>query len=115
MIIVDEKIYDRKHISDTFNIFFTTIGSELDKKISSDRNPIAHMTSINNSLFITEIDESDVRAVIMNLKNLSAGYDNIPASIAKELLNSYVTPLNQLINISFNPLASDHVIRRYMK
>ena len=28
-------------------------------------------------------------------------YDDIPASIAKELINSYITPLTQLINRSF--------------
>ena len=55
------------------------------------------MTSINNSLFVTDILEHDVITVIMNMKNSTAGYDNIPAS----MLNTYEIPLTQLINRSF--------------
>ena len=51
LVIDNEKIYDRKTISNTFNNFFTSIGTELDKKIKSTKNHISHMKSINNSFF----------------------------------------------------------------
>ena len=37
-----------------------------------------------------------------SLKNSSAGYDGIPASIAKQLINSYIKPLSYLINKSIS-------------
>ena len=46
------------------------------------------MKSINNSFYLPEMYESDVISVITGLKNSSAGHDNIPASIAKEVINS---------------------------
>ena len=54
------------------------------------------MTSINNSFYVSEIDNSDVISVIMSGKNSSTTYDNISDSIAKELINRDITPLTQV-------------------
>ena len=35
LVVEKKKIYDKKTISNTFNIFFTSIGNEFDKKIKS--------------------------------------------------------------------------------
>lgn len=87
-----------ENISQTHSIFFTTIESELDMQIYLDTNPIVNINSVNNRFCC---NESDVIAVITNMKNSSAGADNIPSSISKEPLNTWVAPLTYMINRLF--------------
>ena len=54
------------------------------------------------SMFIPYISEYEIIYLIKSLKNSSAGYDNIPASIAKQCnIQHYIKPLIYLINSSF--------------
>ena len=52
-------------------------------------------------MFIPYITEYEITQNIISLKNSSAGWDSIPASIAKQSILFYVKPLTQLINRSF--------------
>ena len=54
-----------------------------------------------NSIFIPYINEKDITQVVNSLKNSSAGWDFIPASTAKQSIQSYIKPLTGLINSSF--------------
>ena len=42
----------------------------------------------------------DVKDTILSLKNSSPGYDELPASIAKQCIYNYVVPLTYIINMS---------------
>ena len=53
------------------------------------------------SMFIPYISEYEIIEIIKSLKNSSAGYDNIPALIAKQCIQHYIKPLTYLINSSF--------------
>ena len=57
---------------------------------------------INDSITISYVNESEIISVIKSLNKSSAGYDGIPASIAMQLINSYVKPLSYLINKSIS-------------
>ena len=57
---------------------------------------------INDSITIPYVNESEIISDTKSLKNSSAGYDGIPASIAKQLINSYIKPLSYLINKSIS-------------
>ena len=59
---------------------------------------------INDSITIPYINESEIISVFKSLKNYIAGYDipGIPASITKQLINSYIKPLSHLINKSIS-------------
>ena len=60
---------------------------------------------INHSITIPHIIESEIFSVIKLLENIGAGYDAIPASIARQQINSYIKPLSYLINKSiFNEI-----------
>ena len=61
---------------------------------------LSNVTMVNDSMLIPYITEAEVVSVIKSLKNSSAGYDVVPASIAKLLINSYIKPLTYLINKS---------------
>ena len=45
------------------------------------------------SMFIPYISEYEITEIIKSLKNSSAGYDNIPTSIAKQCIQHYIKPL----------------------
>ena len=53
------------------------------------------------SMFIPYISEYEITETVKSLKNSSAGWDFIPASIAKQCLKHYIKPLTYLINSSF--------------
>ena len=52
-------------------------------------------------MFIPYISEYKITETVKSLKNSSAGWDFVPASIAKQCLKHYIKPLTYLINSSF--------------
>ena len=54
-----------------------------------------------NCIVTPYINEKDITQVVNSLRNSSAGWDFIPASIAKQSIQSYIQPLTGLINSSF--------------
>ena len=53
------------------------------------------------SMFIPYISEYEITETVKSLKNSSAGWDFIPASIDKQCLKHYIKPLTYVINSSF--------------
>ena len=60
------------------------------------------MKPINSRFYLPDIYESDVISMIVDLRNSIAGYYTIPASIDKELINSFITQSTRMINRSFH-------------
>ena len=48
-----------------------------------------------------ELCIAEVRQTILSMKNSSAGWDDFPARVAKQSIDSYIEPLTCLINRSF--------------
>ena len=42
----------------------------------------------------------DIKTTMLSLKNSSPGYDELPASIAKQCIDNYVVPLTYIVNMS---------------
>ena len=78
---------DSGEIANSFNDFFVTIGSELAKNIVSTTDPMSYVDPCYK-----------VRQTILSLKNSSAGWDDFPALVAKQSIESYIEPLTCLIN-----------------
>ena len=74
------------------------LADEIDKSNLSD--PLFNATMVNGPMTIPYITEAEVISFIKSLKNSSTGYDDVPASIAKQLINSYIKSLTDLINKS---------------
>ena len=55
-----------------------------------------------NTININEINVNEIKSVIASLTNSAAGYDEMPASIMKQLINNYAEPLTYLINQSIS-------------
>ena len=54
------------------------------------------------SIDIPEINTGEIISVISSLSNSAAGYDEMPASIMKQLIPCFVHPLTFLINKSIS-------------
>ena len=92
---------DKDIISNAFNNYFVTIGLQLTNTININKNPWTYINSTMNSILIPYINEKDITQVVNSLKHSSAGWDFIPASIAKQSIQSYIKPLTGHINSSF--------------
>ena len=70
------------------------------KNIQTETNPLQYFESIKNSIHIPDINMDEVRTIISAIKNSASGYDELPASILKQCLDSYLEPLTLLKNLS---------------
>ena len=58
---------------------------------------MSYVDNIMNSIVISCMD---IKTTILSLKNSSPGYDELPASIAKQCIANYVVPLTYIVNMS---------------
>ena len=98
----DEVISDNLKIANAFNDYFVSIGAELSKNITSTIDPLSFVTPIQNSMFMPELSENEVKTVILDLNNSAAGWDNFPTFVAKKCVDGYLTPLTKIINKSIS-------------
>ena len=97
-IVNNKHITDSYDISNAFNNFFASIGSELAGNITSSINPLSYLKSVQNSMFMPKVSENEVKNIIMSFKNSAAGWDNFPTFVAKQCVDSYISPLTYIIN-----------------
>ena len=62
---------------------------------------MSYVNNCNNSLVIPPITIAEVRQTILSFNNSSPGWDDFPAIVAKQSIDSYIEPLTCLINRSF--------------
>ena len=97
-------ITGNSNISNTFNNYFSNIASNLDSQIPScNFSPLSFLpSSLNQSMFLSPVSISEVKAVISNIKITKSGTENIPSFLVKlssEILSPIIT---ELINHSFS-------------
>ena len=99
-LINGQYISDSKTIANSFNNYFINIGSSLASSIKSENDPLLYFQTNKKSIYIPEIDKSEIEPIISSINNSAAGYDELPASIMKQCIGSYIDPLIFLINQS---------------
>ena len=55
-----------------------------------------------HSIYIPDIKKNEIITVINTLKNSAPGNDEMPASILKQCIETYIDPLTYLVNLSIN-------------
>ena len=60
------------------------------------------MNHNHHNLFIPNIEETEIKNIILTLKNTAAGHDDLPGSITKKFEEFYITPLTYIINLSIS-------------
>ena len=93
-------VTDCQIIANEFNNFFVSIGPQLASNIYSSVNPLLYVRNVVNSIVIPTITPAEIRTIILSTKNSSPGWDDIPASVAKKCIGSYIAPLTHVINNS---------------
>ena len=81
---------------------FINVGSSLTNNIHSTSNPWLYVQITEKCMSIPEIHTNKVNTMISGMKNSASGYDEIPTYILKQCIDSYITPLTCLINMSIS-------------
>ena len=68
----------------------------------STTNPLRYVHSIDECITIPEINANEVKTITLAIKNSASGYEELPASILKQCIDSYIEPLTCLINMSIS-------------
>ena len=91
---------DKNQIANSFNNYFVNIGKSLAQQITSTINPLSYINTNIHSIYIPDIKK--IITVINTLKNSAPGNDEMPASILKQCIKTYIDPLTYLVNLSIN-------------
>ena len=91
-------------MANSFNDFFTNIGSAIEAKIP--RSKISFSSFLgdpnNKSIFLTSVDNKEIRLLIGQMKSTKAcGPNSIPGNLLTEFSELLVYPLVSIINMSF--------------
>ena len=101
--VSNTEITDKSQIADLFNDYFSTIGSNIAKKVpisSLSASPQDFMTFSNSKFSFTTVSESQVKKLIDELDgNKAVGLDNIPAWILKQTSDIIVPHLTYIFNL----------------
>ena len=101
-LINNQYISYSKVIANAFNMYFINVGSSLANNIHSTSNPLLYVQSTEKCMTIPEVHVNEVNTIISAMKNSASGHDELPTSIQKQCIDSYITPLTCLINISIS-------------
>ena len=88
-----------------FNDFFVNIGNSVEEKNPQVEVPFSSFLKDENktAFFIKPVDENEVKTMIKNMNiSKSCGPNSIPTRILKENLETLVSPLKHIINLSFS-------------
>ena len=103
---IDEEISsDPKVMANSFNNYFSSIGKDLQRQIYYYGNDFTHYLKQPNdhNFFINPTDEVEIINIIDNLcTNKATGPHSIPTDILQIIKFNIVTPLSEIINLSFS-------------
>ena len=54
---------------------------------------------VEHTLYKPNVSNNDVISIVHSLKNTSPGWDGLPAFVAKQCVNRFITPLTKTINM----------------
>lgn len=103
--IHDQQVTNPNEISEQFTKYFANVGKNQSEKIASSKKRSEDYlnTSVQQSIYFTPTDNIEVYDIISKLKpSNSKGYDEISATLLKNIRESVATPLSMLINRSLN-------------
>lgn len=89
-------------IANTFGKYFANVGQNLAHAITKPVNPPPQRKSVNHSMFLLPVTESEIISKIRNLKPRKApGIDMIRSETLKQISVQIAAPLSHLINNIF--------------
>jgi hypothetical protein len=101
LTISNEEVSDPIKLTEIFNSYFISIGSQ---SVNSSSSAVPCIVNRNNNFSLNAFEPTTVEEIgkiILNLKNSSAGYDSIKAGFLTNGLNFFSELLSGMINDSF--------------
>ena len=92
--------YMAKKIANSFNDYFINVGKSVAHNIVSQIDPLSYIDESKNCITDIPVTVNDVKAIVSQLNNSTAGPDDLPASIMKQVSNECCIPLTNLFNLS---------------
>ena len=74
---------------------------------------MSYINNCSNSIVLPPVTLAEVRQTVMSMKNSSAGWDDFPALVAKQSIDSYIEPLTCLMNRSFKMVFDSTALSNY--
>ena len=93
---------DKNKIANGFNKYFVNVGKDLAKNISSSNiDPNSYIEQrYPQTIFLETVLNQEVKQIITNLKDTSAGYDGINSNILKKTYVNILDTLTYILNLS---------------
>ena len=73
-------------------MYFIKVGSSLANNIHYTSNPLLYVHRTEKCMTIPEIHANKVNTTISTIKNSASGYNELPTSILKQRVDSYIKP-----------------------
>jgi hypothetical protein len=103
-LINGSKTSNGQTIVNSFNKYYTNIGPNLAKSApQTNKDPLSYIKHTSkNTLFLSPVNDDEIKTIIRNLKNSSPGYDGIKGNILK-LSSEYIIPvMTHMVNLSLS-------------
>ena len=102
MLINKIESFDKDHIANSFNKYFTEIGPNLAKSITPSTIPYtSYLTKINTNIEEYDLNEEELQIAFNSLKhNKASGFDDISSNVVKEIYNEIKNPLLDIFHKS---------------
>ena len=101
----DKFIGTKENVASMFNEFFTNVGPDLAKNITTPvgSSVFDYLKNRNdNCMFLSPVDEKEVHKIVESCKNKSStDADGLSMNIAKHVITTIIKPLTHVFNTSF--------------
>ena len=99
IVVENKKITDPQEIADTFNNFFSTIGTSLAAKMPPCELEEELPRKRNVEMKFTEVTQAEIKKILSGMKKKrSTGYDDLSNKLLKEISPEILQPLTYIIN-----------------
>ena len=99
-LINGQYISNNNTLENSFNTYCINVGKSLASSIQSENDPLVYFQTNINSIYIPELDKVEIKSTISSIDKSASRYDELPASIMKQCIDSYIEPLIILFNQS---------------
>ena len=98
-------VVDKNIIANKFNSHFANAGLQLAETLPETQLNFRNFLPerIMNSMFLTPVTSDELTKLVHSLSNTSAGYDDVPISLLKHVINFICNILVDIFNKSFTP------------
>ena len=97
-------VTDKLEVALNLNTFYgrPNIGKRLSNDIPTNSgDPLSYIkTQVPDSIFLENVDESEIISICKNIKDCSSGWDQILPRVVKSTYQNFIVPITHVMNLS---------------